>query len=457
MVRLFHVYYPVRTLVLLVAEALLVCFSFVTASLIQLGPDSFLVLNYEYGIHKILGVTAIAMLCAYYLDLYDPHRHTSGEEEGYLRLLVVLGIVSITLAILGFFFREFMIRDHVFLVGLLIMTVILAPWRWGYFHLMQIPALQEKVLILGSGARAKRLFDAIKARPDLGMEVVGFGEDDPAADPTRESLALHLNTLRGETQLTRLIVAMPDRRGTLPVQQLLDFRLQGIQIEEATTLLERISGKLEVESLLPSSLIFSEGFRVHPGHDFARRVVALFFSSLALIIALPLIPFVALAVRLSSPGPILFRQERVGKKGKPFKLFKFRSMRIDAEKDGPQWASAKDPRVTPVGRFLRATRLDELPQLWNVFKGDMGFVGPRPERPEFVTWLENTIPYYKLRHVIRPGLTGWAQVNYEYGASVEDAKEKLAYDLFYIKNMSVSLDLLIVFRTVKTVIFGRGR
>lgn len=255
-----------------------------------------------------------------------------------------------------------------------------------------------------------------------------------------------------------MIVAMLDRRGTLPVEQLLDLRVKGVRVEEATSWLEKISGRIEVEQLNPSWLIFAEGFRFSNFFRLVRRLVNFSVALVALLLALPLIPFIVLAVKLSSPGPALYRQQRVGRGGKIFYCYKFRTMRKDAEADtGATWALDNDPRITPVGRFLRVSRLDEIPQLWCVFKGDMHFVGPRPERPEFVDWLSREIPYYGVRHMVRPGITGWAQVQYKYGNTLEDAREKLQYDLFYIKNASLGLDLLIMFQTLKIVVLGHGK
>jgi exopolysaccharide biosynthesis polyprenyl glycosylphosphotransferase len=235
------------------------------------------------------------------------------------------------------------------------------------------------------------------------------------------------------------------------------LRLGGVKIEEANSIFEKMTGKLETEGLYPSALIYSEGFRVSTGFVIARRILSIAISLTGLLLCLPIIPILAIGVKLTSPGPIFFRQNRVGRKGKIFSVYKFRTMRADAEaKTGAVWAGRNDPRVTALGRYMRKTRLDEIPQLWNVLKGDMAFVGPRPERPEFVQWLEEQIPYYNMRHIIRPGLTGWAQVKYQYGASLEETKQKLQYDLYYIKHMSVALDLWIMFETIKTVILRRG-
>jgi sugar transferase (PEP-CTERM system associated) len=274
---------------------------------------------------------------------------------------------------------------------------------------------------------------------------------------TRESVASDLLGVARGKGVHRVIVAMPNRRGTLPVEELLDLRLGGVRVEEATSWLEKITGRIEVEQLYPSWLIFAEGFRFSAFFRMLRRALNFSLALIALVIALPLLPFIMLAVKLGSPGPIFYRQQRVGRRGEIFYCYKFRTMRQDAEADtGATWATDDDPRITRVGKFLRSSRLDEIPQLWCVLKGDMHFVGPRPERPEFVDWLSKEIPYYGVRHVVRPGITGWAQVQYKYGNTLEDAREKLQYDLFYIKNASLGLDLLIIFQTVKIVVLGRG-
>jgi sugar transferase (PEP-CTERM system associated) len=251
---------------------------------------------------------------------------------------------------------------------------------------------------------------------------------------------------------------MQDRRNTMPMAELLQLRLQdGMHIEEATSWLERISGKIEVEQLNPSWILFAKGFRFSGWFRFVRRLLNFTVGLAGLLLAAPLMPFIILAIKISSPGPALYHQQRVGRGGKVFYCHKFRTMRKDAEADsGPTWAGDDDPRITKVGKFLRVTRLDEIPQLWCVLKGDMAFVGPRPERPEFVEWLSREIPYYGVRHLVRPGITGWAQIRYKYGNTIEDAKEKVQYDLFYIKNASIGLDIFIMFQTIKIVLLRRG-
>jgi sugar transferase (PEP-CTERM system associated) len=312
------------------------------------------------------------------------------------------------------------------------------------------------VYVLGTGERAQRLVRGLRTRPELGIEVMGWSGDVEGA-VTRESIASHLADVIQHHELHRVIVALPNRRTMLPVAELLQLRTSGVTIEEATSWLEKMSGRIEVEQLYPSWLIFADGFRFSVSYTVLRRLLSFFASALLLIAVLPLIPFVILAIKLDSPGPVLYRQRRVGKSGKTFYCHKFRTMRPDAEADkGATWATDDDPRITRAGRFLRKSRLDEIPQLWNVMHGDMAFVGPRPERPEFVEWLSREIPYYDVRHSVPPGITGWSQVKYKYGNTLADAREKLQYDLYYIKNMSLGLDLLIMFQTIKIVLLGRG-
>ena len=454
MIRIFNVYYPIRTLLLLAGEALVIWTSFMLGTVVQFREDSYLVLNFEYGYYKILIVTVSVLICSHWFDLYDPAK-LSTKSDLYFRLLMVPGVLALLLAVLEHFFPRFTPGNSSFLVGVIILTFALVGWRFLYAWVASQPYLRERIYVLGTGERAERLLRGLRQRSELGVTVVGW-TGEIGHTPTLEETASHLLQLRGR-RLHRVIVAMPDRRGSLPVQALLQLRLDGVKVEDATSWLEKMSGRIEVENLYPSWLIFAEGFRFSAGFMLMRRMVSLIVSFLCLLIVSPIIPFVILAIKLDSKGPVLYRQKRVGRNGVHYFVYKFRTMREDAElQTGPIWAGSGDPRVTRIGKFLRTSRIDELPQLWNVFRGDMGFVGPRPERPEFVEWLTTEIAYYPLRNVIRPGITGWAQVRYKYGNTLEDAKEKLQYDLYYIKNVSLGFDLLIMFQTVKTIILGRG-
>jgi sugar transferase (PEP-CTERM system associated) len=269
--------------------------------------------------------------------------------------------------------------------------------------------------------------------------------------------AADIDRIVATRHVDRIVVGMSDRRGRLPIEQLLRAKMSGVRVEDATTTYERLTGKILLDDLKPSWLIFSDGFRASRVTRFVKRMLDLSFSIILAIVSAPLMALTAMAIRLDSPGPMLYSQERVGENGAVFKIYKFRSMRTDAEVAGtPVWARDQDDRVTRVGRFIRKTRLDELPQLWNVMRGDMSFVGPRPERPFFVDQLAKDIPFYLQRHSVKPGLTGWAQVKYQYGSTVEDAMEKLRYDLYYIKHLSIVFDLTIVLDTVKVILFGKG-
>jgi sugar transferase (PEP-CTERM system associated) len=455
-IRVFNSYVPSRTLILLGGEIATIGASFALAILIRFGSDSRVIFNDEHELLKIVVITILALLCSHYMDLYDMRR-LADHGEMYSRILLLIGTLAVLLAGVTYVYPEFIVGRNVFLTGICILAITWTMWRWVYGRLILFPALRERVYLLGDGERARRIYDAIHSREELGMDVVGWVCDYNPENVTRESLANVLKDLARRRAVDRVIVALTDRRTMMPVNELLEMRMNGVRIDDGTSLLEMVSGQIEVDELQPSWMIFSDGFHLSSRHRFVRRIVSVILALILTILTFPFIPIVALLIKLTSSGPILYRQERVGMGGHVFHCLKFRTMRTNAEADsGPTWASDDDPRITKVGRFLRRSRLDEIPQIWNVLRGDMSFVGPRPERPEFVKKLSSKIRYYHLRHLARPGITGWAQINYGYGSSVEEAKEKLRYDLYYIRNVSVMLDLLIVFYTVRAVIFGRG-
>jgi sugar transferase (PEP-CTERM system associated) len=440
---------------LLFGEALIICGSFLLATACIIGPDAYTTLIYENGLLKIVSITGFTLILSYYCDLYEPQR-ISGRWELYFRFLLVLSVLSFVLAGLVFVFPGIGIAPNVLASGISILAIALLPWRSLYERIISLKLFKERVYVLGKGERARTVSALLSTRRDAGLEVVeGWTQGEFASDIERFAADLRAAS-EPKTHIDRVIVAMEDRRGAMPVQELLHLRLQGVVIEEAGVVTERLLGRLSLAGLNPSNLIFTHGFHVRASQQIARRLVSFSVAFIASVICLPVIPFLILAVRLSSPGPVLFRQTRVGLGGRHFSVIKFRTMRRDAEAAGAVWATKDDPRVTRLGRFMRKTRLDEIPQLWNVLRGEMGFVGPRPERPEFVQWLTSEIPYYDLRHIIRPGITGWAQVRYQYGASLEETRQKLEYDLYYIKHLSLGLDLLIMFETIKTIILRRG-
>ena len=324
----------------------------------------------------------------------------------------------------------------------------------------------QKIILLGSNEVLKIIGQEIRERPDCGYSLAAeFPECMEDANLINFSgiPVICNNNFEGLARLSQsfgietIVVGFKEKRRNLPTQELLRCRLDGIRIVDGNSFYENLTGRLAISALNPGWLIFSDGFQKSHSHLILKRWADLMLSLLLMIFCLPLIVVTAILIKIDSRGPVIFSQERMGERGKNFRVHKFRSMVQDAEKkSGPVWAQSNDDRVTRVGRLLRKLRIDELPQLWNVLKGDMSFVGPRPEREFFVKQLEEIIPYYSVRFTVKPGLTGWAQVSYGYGATVDDAKEKLSYDLFYIKNMSPLMDLIIVLKTIKIVLFGKG-
>lgn len=322
--------------------------------------------------------------------------------------------------------------------------------------------LKRRVLILGAGQLAQELYRVLMARSEHSVEVVGFLEKNTfmlgeslvnpkiigSYDQVREIAQLH--------HVDTIAVCLEDRRTVLPMQSLLDMKVMGREVVDGNALIEKESGRLSIDHLRPSTLIFSDGFRRRWLAMIVKRALDILIAITGLILVLPLFVLVGILIKADSLGPILYRQRRVGLRGEPYVMWKFRSMRQDAERNGAVWAASKDPRVSRVGRWLRKWRVDEWPQLINVLRGEMSCVGPRPERPEFVRELRSSIPYYDLRQSVRPGITGWAQTRFRYGASRDDAHVKLQYDLYYVKNLSLALDLRILANTVKVVLAGSG-
>jgi sugar transferase (PEP-CTERM system associated) len=469
-IRLFNAYFPFRTLVLGVSEGCLVVLSFAAAAIVRLGTnDATLMLQYEQGFFRILILSGAFILCMHYFDLYDSSI-LGNRREVLTRLVQVLGTMCILIAVVYYFYPPLELGRGVFLIGLLFVAIILTLWRGLFFALNRRPQFAERTMIFGDKSSASRLLRELEIRPELGLSVVarilvaGNGcyelnceRGSPAGTSDGTISHEQLPSAIDLHRVTRIIIALDDRRGRLPVELFLSMKSRGVSILDGTEFYEQVTGKIPIESLRLGALLFSSGFRLSRFLVIYKRLTSIVMSIVGLVLSLPLLPFVAMAIKLTSPGRLFYHQKRVGRNDTIFYCHKFRTMRADAEADtGPTWAGDEDPRITSVGRFLRTTRLDEIPQLWNVLIGDMSLVGPRPERPEFIERLKQEIPYYNLRHTIRPGITGWAQIRYKYGSSVEDAKEKLRYDLFYIKNMSPGLDALILMETTKTILLGRG-
>jgi sugar transferase (PEP-CTERM system associated) len=410
---------------------------------------------------KIAVVTLLCQLCLYYNDFYDLTL-VYAPRELVVRLLQAVGAASILLAAVYFVMPSLAIGDGIFVSALVVFVFAILGWRLLFNHLTGSLKLEERILFVGTGDTARTVAREVLAQRDFAYRIVGFIDDDPSqigapvVNPRVIGTPRDIGRIVSACGIDRIVVGLSDRRGRLPLDELLEAKMAGVRVEDATTLYERVTGKILLNDLHPSWLIFSEGFRVSRLTRMTKRGIDLALSLGMSVLAVPLMAITALAIWIESGRPVLYRQERVGEHGRVFTLVKFRSMRTDAEQGTPIWAQQADDRVTRVGRFIRKTRLDELPQLWNVLRGDMSFVGPRPERPFFVEQLAAVLPFYHQRHAVRPGLTGWAQVRYRYGASLEDATEKLRYDLYYIKHLSIAFDLTIVFDTVKVILFGKG-
>ncbi|MGB7560185.1 MAG: sugar transferase [Candidatus Acidiferrales bacterium] len=462
MIRFFHTYFPARTLLLGISETLLITAAFVGATFARLGMnDASVMLNYNQGFLKILVVAIVFILCMYYFDLYDSFI-LSNRREVLTRLVQVLGTVCILLALLYFVFPPLQLGRGIFSIGLIFVALLLFAWRRLFLVVNTMPQFAERALILGDGPLAKPLIEEIEARKELGIRVVGQMRQIENGDPRYASfsneeqfelLARQVDSYRAG----RIIIAMGERRGRMPVEALLQLKGRGVQIQDGADVYEAITGKVPIGSLRLSWLLFSPSFRVSKPLLLYKRAFSCLISLLCLIVGAPLMILVAIAIRLDSKGPIIFKQKRVGEGGKLFTLYKFRTMIDGADQDDNfRPAEKSDERFTRVGRLLRRTRIDELPQVFNILKGDMYFIGPRPFVQNQEMECVEKIPYYRQRWSVKPGATGWAQINRGYCATIEDNTEKLEYDLFYIKNISIGLDLLIMFRTLKILLLSRG-
>jgi sugar transferase (PEP-CTERM system associated) len=449
-------------LVLLVFEFLLISLCFVAALYIRFGADAAKAVEGTNAWLKVLLSIVVVQSSFYLFDLYD-YRRIRERAILYLGILQAFGLACIVLSIIFYAAPQLMLGRGVFLLSLALMLITMTCWRLLVSRLLGLPSLRERVLIVGTGENAIELAREALDRREHGYDVVGFVGDDPKLvgqsliNPRVIGLVSDIEELVQRHKPGRLVVAMGDRRGRLPLESLLNIKLRdSIAIEESSSFYERLTGKIRIQMLRPSWLIFStnsQGMRIYKQ---VRRIADVLLSIVGLSLSFPVMALTALAIKLDSRGPILYIQERVGLQNRIFRIIKFRSMITDAEQNGPVWAEEADPRITRVGRVIRKLRIDELPQFINVIRGDMSFIGPRPERLVFVDQLDKELPYYSQRHLVKPGLTGWAQIRYPYGATVEDAAEKLQYDLYYIKNQSPILDAIVIFETIRIVLFGRG-
>jgi sugar transferase (PEP-CTERM system associated) len=458
--RLFKVFFPTRVVVLLFSEIALIFGCYLAAAYIATETPN-LFLSEDGGLYRIGLVTACIIGGFYLNDLYSQLRVRS-KSQLLQQVCFVLGMAFLIQSLLDYIrLPDWALPKWTMIYGSFLVLLVQPAWRVVYDRVVMGQLARETVVFLGASPVSRMVAERLAENPHFGLSVAGFLEDAAGSDQVPANLLLgSIGDVRAITESLkpqRIIVGMTERRGRLPVHDLLELRFSGIHIEEAQTTYENVFSRVSVKDLRPSQLIFMADLGPRPQSEFLQGIYSFGLVLVGFIAALPVMLLVALLVRLTSPGPVLYRQVRAGKNGAPFTLFKFRSMFQDAEaKSGAVWASKNDPRVTPLGRWLRRLRLDELPQLINVLRGEMVVVGPRPERPEFVKVLVEQIPYYHQRLAVKPGITGWAQINHKYGDTIEDTLLKLEYDLYYIKNLNMTLDLYIMFQTAKVMLLSRG-
>jgi exopolysaccharide biosynthesis polyprenyl glycosylphosphotransferase len=459
MIRLFRLSIPSSAVALLLSEAVLLISCYVVAAYATLEMSTDIFLLEDGGWWRVLFSVGFILLGLHFHDLYEEYRIPS-RTVLVQQFCFVLGLAFLLQAFLSYGQWDVILPRRIMLYGSMMVLVFGPAWRILFTEAVRRSIGALRLLLLGASPVVRQLANQMREHPELGMLPIGVldtpGEPEVPGVPRLGEIR-DLETVVRNHRPDRLIVGLIERRGALPVQQLLDLRFAGLPIEDATQTYENVFRRVSTRELRPSRLVFSEELGPRPIMVLAQSVYSWVFGAALAVITLPVSILVALLVWASSRGPILYRQTRVGRNGVPFTLYKFRSMYKDAEaQTGAVWATRDDPRVTPVGRWLRRLRLDELPQLLNVIRGEMSLVGPRPERPEFVQVLQEQIPYYRQRLCVKPGITGWAQINHKYGDTIEDTITKLEYDLYYIKNLAPSLDAYIVFQTLKTVLLGRG-
>lgn len=454
--------YKSRFFFVWVSEFILIFLSAMAAAAVRLYFDDGSIHDYDPFFVKTGALTLTYVIYFYYFDLYTPDMYRPSRIM-FMKLMSASLLATVTLFSIFYMVPSLRTWRGILLIDTLILPPIILVWRLLFSKIKSLNLPSKRVLIIGSGDLAKKIGGAIYKQSEHGLQLAGFIDDDPSklgvsiVNPGVVGGYGDINRIVASDNIDMIIVALPDRRSKLPMSALLDCKLRGISVIEGETFNERITGNIPLDHLKPSWMVFSDGFKSLRSRKIVKRSFDLVLAVICLIISAPLMLLTAVLVKLESRGPVVFSQTRVGENGKDFNIYKFRSMRVDAEAStGPVWAGATDNRVTRVGRVIRKIRFDELPQLINVLRGDMSFVGPRPERPFFVSKLKETIPYYEMRTVVKPGLTGWAQIKYPYGATTQDALEKLQYDIYYIKNMSPLLDLLIFFWTIKVVLTGKG-
>ncbi len=462
MFRVFSHYVSARTVLLVVLEAIVLLAAVRAGLSWRLGGPDLHEVGSEGAIMSAIALVVGMLVVINSMGLYQVDEIKASESSLGVRLLAVLAVCIGIAYLIALFVPSLYLKPRGWMVTVLVALVGSAAVRFVLYLLRNHGAFKPRVLVLGAGSRVATLVECEKRHQN--HIVVGYVERQ--AGTPHVPLDRLLPTTQGESlmsmvekhNITQIVMAIRDRRdGGVLVSELLECRMRGIAVSELSTFFEREYRQVLLESLNPSWMVLGEGFRQGLSRTFVKRLFDLVASGILLLITLPVMFIAAVCIVLESGMPVFYRQERVGAGGKVFTIYKFRSMHNEAESDGkPRWASANDDRTTRVGRIIRKLRIDELPQIINVFQGDMSFVGPRPERPFFVDQLKEKIPYYAMRHEVKPGITGWAQVRYPYGASLEDATQKLQYDLYYVKNHTLFLDLVILFSTVEVVLWGKG-
>ena len=457
MIRLFRVFIPASVVALLVSEIILILGCYVLAIfLLGLDPTFFLFDQNNYW--KLLVVAGTIILGLYFQDLYGELRITANILL-IQQVCLAVGLSLLVSAFVGYIDPAALLGRYLMMFGSLGVVVLLPLWRIFFWRYVIAGLRSERVLLMGNSSILGEVISVLLARPEFGYKLVGYLCEDQPCDfpiPCLGTVA-DVRAVCEQHRPMRIVVGMAERRNRLPVQDLLEIRFGGVFVEDAADTYEVALHRVCSSKIQPSQLIFSSMLGPRRNALALQVFYSLIISFISLIILGPLMLLTALAVRLTSKGPVLYRQRRVGLNGRVFTVYKFRSMYADAEaRTGAVWASKDDPRITPLGKWLRKLRLDELPQLWNVLRGDMSIVGPRPERPEFVDMLAQQIPYYRQRLAVKPGITGWAQINHKYGDTLVDSMIKLEYDLYYIKHLAPALDFYIIFHTIKVMLLSKG-
>lgn len=454
---------PLHTIMMVLFEAILIILGLLASTAIRF--HSVQAIQYyllePHAKMRFLLVVIICQLSFYYYDLYD-FGTVRRRTVLIVRTLQSLGLACVVIGTAYYVDPDLSLGRGIAVLAAPTIAVLVVGWRLVVDAALPFLQQTERVLVLGTGAAGISVVREMVRHPELRYKVLGFldekGENigKSLVNPGIIGAAADVHKMVRSQNVDRVVISLAERRGTMPVQQLLELKFAGVKVEDAHTVFERMKGRILLEHLSPSSLILSDGFKKSKLTLILKRSVDLAVSFLAFVVTLPLMALVALAIWIESGGPVLFKQKRLGMHGTEFEILKFRSMFQNSEQHGPSWTKDGDRRITRVGGFIRQCRLDELPQLINVLRGDMSLIGPRPEQPYFCELLTQEIPYYGQRHTVRPGISGWAQVKFKYGASIEETKTKLEYDLFYVKHMSFFLDLAITLETVKVLLSGRG-